>query len=98
MPTLFNTFYQARNGGSPRAELHPDQSRLSTSPGKSSSRKTPDLDDYRIDQIIDEMEGLVRKDSLNDSALQLLRLVPDGYIPLPHQVGGHRHIDGKLGQ
>ena len=31
-------------------------------------------------------------------ALQLLRLVPEGYIPLPHQVGGHRHVDGKLGE
>lgn len=39
----------------------------------------------------------VDKNSLTLEALQLLRLVPEGYIPLPHQVGGHRHVDGKLG-
>lgn len=50
-----------------------------------------------MEKIIKEMEGLVIKENLTDSALELLRLVPDGYIPLPHQVGGHRHIDGKLG-
>lgn len=43
------------------------------------------------------MVGVIDKESLTDSALHLLRLVPDGYTPLPHQVGGHRHIDGKLG-
>ena len=30
-------------------------------------------------------------------ALELLKLIPQGYMPLPHQVGGHRHVDGKLG-
>ena len=27
-----------------------------------------------------------------------MSLVPEGYIPLPHQIGGHRHVDGKLGE
>ena len=40
----------------------------------------------------------VDKNSLTVEALQLLRLVPEGYMPLPHQVGGHRHVDGKLGE
>ena len=31
-------------------------------------------------------------------ALNLLKLIPEGYMPLPHQVGGHRHVDGKLGE
>lgn len=43
------------------------------------------------------MEEQIDRDSLTDEAIQLLRLVPSGYIPLPHQVGGHRHIDGKPG-
>lgn len=35
---------------------------------------------------------------LTDEAMKLLRLIPDGYVPLPHQVGGHRYLDGKPGQ
>ncbi len=40
----------------------------------------------------------VDKQTLTEEALELLSLVPAGYIPLPHQVGGHRHVDGKLGE
>ncbi len=40
----------------------------------------------------------VNREALTKEALQLLRLIPEGYIPLPHQVGGHRHVDGKLGK
>ena len=40
----------------------------------------------------------VDRESLTEEALELLRLIPNGYIPLPHQVGGHRHVDGKLGK
>jgi hypothetical protein len=79
-----NTTKESRKrggGASPRPEHHSTRSR----------------DDSRVDQLIAEMEGLTTKDQLKDSAIELLRLVPDGYIPLPHQVGGHRHIDGKLG-
>ena len=28
----------------------------------------------------------------------LLKLIPEGYMPIPHQVGGHRHVDGLLGK
>ena len=35
---------------------------------------------------------------LTKEALELLRLIPDGYIPLPHQVGGQKHVDGRLGK
>ena len=38
------------------------------------------------------------KNTLTDQALELLSVVPEGYIPLPHQIGGHRHVDGKLGE
>ena len=38
------------------------------------------------------------KNTLTDQAWKLLSLVPEGYIPLPHQIGGHRHVDGKLGE
>ena len=38
------------------------------------------------------------KNTLTDQALELLSLIPEGYIPLPHQIGGHRHVDGKLGE
>ena len=40
----------------------------------------------------------VNKDTLTKEALELLRLIPDGYIPLPHQVGGQKHVDGRLGK
>lgn len=26
------------------------------------------------------------------------RLIPEGYVPLPHRVGGHAHVDGELGE
>ena len=39
------------------------------------------------------------KNTLTDQVLELLSLVvPEGYIPLLHQIGGHRHVDGKLGE
>ena len=40
----------------------------------------------------------VDRDSLTKEALHLLMLIPDGYIPLPHQVGGQKHVDGRLGE
>ena len=75
-----------RGSSSPRAEYHPCQTTLPNTP-----------DDVHVEKLIKELKGLVNKENLTDSALELLRLVPDGYVPLPHQVGGHRHIDGKLG-
>ena len=29
---------------------------------------------------------------------KMLELVPIGYVPLPHQVGGHSYFDGQIGQ
>ena len=40
----------------------------------------------------------IDKSQLTDEAQQLLRLIPHGYVPLPHQVAGHRHVDGKIGK
>ena len=40
----------------------------------------------------------VDRHRLTVEALNLLKLIPKGYMPLPHQVGGHRHVDGKLGE
>lgn len=51
-----------------------------------------------VEQLIRSMEEQIDRDSLTDEAIELLKLVPPGYIPLPHQVGGHRHIDGKPGE
>lgn len=34
---------------------------------------------------------------LSSEARYQLSLIPEGYQPVPHQVGGHRHIDGKQG-
>lgn len=34
---------------------------------------------------------------LSSEAKFQLSLIPEGYQPVPHQVGGHRHIDGKQG-
>ena len=50
-----------------------------------------------VEKVIQELDEKIDQTQLTDSAMELLRLVPDGYLPLPHQVGGHRHIDGKLG-
>ena len=53
--------------------------------------------DKRVEKLVEALQDIVTMDQLNNEAVQLLRLVPDGYIPLPHQVGGHRLIDGKPG-
>ena len=34
------------------------------------------------------MEGVIYNESLPDSSCQLQQKIPDGYIRLPHQVGG----------
>lgn len=52
---------------------------------------------FRVHKLIDALEGIITVDQLNNEAVELLKLVPEGYIPLPHQVGGHRHIDGRMG-
>ena len=36
-------------------------------------------------------------DELSNEAIELLSAIPDGYIPVPHQMGGHKHINGKPG-
>ena len=36
-------------------------------------------------------------DVLSPEAIQLLSTIPDGYIPVPHQMGGHKHVNGKPG-
>ena len=64
---------------------------------KSSEKKIDQLNDAQVQKLLNEMVGVIDRDSLTDSALFLLRLVPDGYMPLPHQVGGRRHFEGKLG-
>ena len=38
------------------------------------------------------------RQQLSDEVLDLIRLIPDGYMPLPHQVAGHRYVDGRLGK
>ena len=58
---------------------------------------TEDDVDKRVEKLVEALQDIVTMDQLNNEAVQLLRLVPDGYIPLPHQVGGHRLIDGKPG-
>ena len=34
---------------------------------------------------------------LSEEARKMLKLVPIGYVPLPHQVGGHSYFDGQIG-
>jgi len=34
---------------------------------------------------------------LSEAARKMLKLVPIGYVPLPHQVGGHSYFDGQIG-
>ena len=40
---------------------------------------------------------LVQVDRNGLSIEDLLKLIPEGYMPRPHQVGGHGHVDGQLG-
>ena len=35
--------------------------------------------------------------NLSPEAVSLLSRIPDGYIPLPHQIAGHRHTNGNEG-
>ena len=51
-----------------------------------------------IDSVIRYMDNDIDVSSLSDEAVKLLKLIPEGYIPVPHQVGGHRHVDGKFGK
>ena len=51
-----------------------------------------------IDTVIRFMDNDISISSLSEEAVKLLMLIPDGYIPVPHQVGGHRHVDGKFGK
>ena len=50
-----------------------------------------------IDSVIRYMDNDISISSLSEEAVKLLMLIPEGYIPVPHQVGGHRHVDGKFG-
>lgn len=34
----------------------------------------------------------------NEEIRKMLELVPIGYVPLPHQVGGHSYFDGQIGE
>lgn len=35
---------------------------------------------------------------LSEEVRKMLELVPIGYVPLPHQVGGHSYFDGEIGK
>lgn len=54
-------------------------------------------EEKRIEEAILYLDEKVDRHRLCVEALELLKLIPEGYMPLPHQVGGHRHVDGKLG-
>ena len=34
----------------------------------------------------------------SEEVREMLQLVPIGYVPLPHQVGGHSYFDGQIGK
>ena len=34
----------------------------------------------------------------SEEVCKMLELVPIGYVPLPHQVGGHSYFDGQIGK
>ena len=36
--------------------------------------------------------------ALSEEIRKMLELVPVGYVPLPHQVGGHSYFDGQIGE
>ena len=36
--------------------------------------------------------------SFSEEIRKMLQLVPIGYVPLPHQVGGHSYFDGQIGE
>ena len=36
--------------------------------------------------------------AFSDEIRKMLELVPIGYVPLPHQVGGHSYFDGQIGE
>lgn len=36
--------------------------------------------------------------TFSEEIRKMLQLVPIGYVPLPHQVGGHSYFDGQIGE
>ena len=44
------------------------------------------------------MEEVIYDENLPDSSCQLQQKIPDGYIRLPHQVGGCCHVKDQLSQ
>ena len=50
-----------------------------------------------VSEILLMLENGSSQGALSSESLKLLSCIPDGYIPLPHQIAGHRHTNGKDG-
>ena len=50
-----------------------------------------------ISEILMMLENGSNRGVLTQESIHLLSCIPEGYIPLPHQIAGHRHTNGKDG-
>ncbi|KAI6659737.1 hypothetical protein LOD99_10670 [Oopsacas minuta] len=61
----------------------------------------PQIDPPEKNKKVQDMLSLVDQycdtDGLSSEAIALLGAIPDGYTPVPHQMGGHKHVNGKPG-
>ena len=47
--------------------------------------------------ILSHLENGSDTKILTEEAIHVLSSIPEGYIPLPHQIAGHKHTNGKEG-
>ena len=47
--------------------------------------------------ILSHLENGSDSKVLTEEAIHVLSSIPEGYIPLPHQIAGHKHTNGKEG-
>ena len=53
--------------------------------------------DEKVEDMLSLVDQYCDTDGLSPEAINLLGSIPDGYIPVPHQMGGHKHVNGKPG-
>ena len=53
--------------------------------------------DQKVEDLLSLVDQYCDTDGLSPEAINLLGSIPDGYIPVPHQMGGHKHVNGKPG-
>ena len=53
--------------------------------------------DKKLQDMLSLVDHYCDTDVLSSEAIKLLCAIPDGYIPVAHQMGGHKYVNGKPG-